>query len=171
MFDVVIETERLRLRPYRQDDLDELAEMLADPVHMAWYPAPFTREQSQAWIDRQLERYAANGFGLFVAELRADGSFAGTIGPTFQEVDGERRVEIGWHVRPALKGRGLAVEGGDASRAWVFETLGVDHVVSLIRPENAASRRVAEKLGMTIGRETEHAALPHLVYRSDRPAT
>jgi RimJ/RimL family protein N-acetyltransferase len=168
VFDVVIETERLRLRPYRQDDLDDLAEMFADPVHMAWYPSPFTREQSQAWVDRQLERYDSNGFGLLIAELREDGTFAGTIGPTYQEVEGERRVEIGWHIRPALKGRGLAVEGGDATRRWAFERLGVDHVISLIRPENIASRRVAEKLGMRIERETDHANLKHLVYRSDR---
>jgi [ribosomal protein S5]-alanine N-acetyltransferase len=170
VFDVVIETERLLLRPYRQDDLDDLAEMFADPDHMAWYPAPFTREESQAWIDRQFDRYERDGFGLFVAQLLSDGGFAGTIGPTIQEVEGDPRVEIGWHVRPALKGRGLAVEGGDAARAWAFANLDVDHVISLIRPENTASRRVAEKLGMTIERETDRANLRHHVYRSDRPA-
>jgi len=170
MFDAVIETERLRLRPYRHDDLEALAEMFADPVHMEWYPTAFSREQTQAWIDRQFERYENDGFGLFVAELLEDGRFAGTLGPTVQHVEGERRVEIGWHIRPALKGRGLAVEGGGAARAWAFANLDVDHVISLIRPENHASRRVAEKLGMTIERETDHANLPHYVYRSDRPA-
>ena len=168
MFDVVIETERLRLRPYRQDDLDDLAEMFADPIHMAWYPGPFTRAQAQAWIDKQFERYERDGFGLFVAELLEDGGFAGTVGPTVQQVEGEPRVEIGWHIRPALKGRGLAVEGGEASRSWAFANLDVDHVISLIRPENTASRRVAEKLGMHIERETDHAGLKHYVYRSDR---
>ena len=168
-FDVVLQTERLRLRPYRQEDLDDLAAMFADPEHMRWYPSAFSREQSQAWIDRQVSRYEDDGFGLFLAELREDGSFAGTLGPTVQTVEGERRVEIGWHIRPSLKGRGLAVEGGDASRSWAFAALDVDHVISLIRPENHPSRRVAEKLGMTIERETEHAGLPHLVYRSERP--
>ena len=169
MFDVVIETERLRLRPYRPDDVEDLAAMFADPVHMEWYPSAFTREQSQAWVDKQFQRYEDDGFGLFVAELLPDGGFAGTLGPTVQQVEGEPRVEIGWHIRPALKGRGLAVEGGDASRSWVFANLDVDHVISLIRPENTPSCRVAEKLGMTIERETEHAGLPHLVYRSERP--
>jgi len=169
-FDVVLETERLRLRPYRTDDLDDLAEMFGDPEHMRWYPSAFTREQSQAWIDRQFQRYAEDGFGLFLAELRDDGTFAGTLGPTVQTVEGERRVEVGWHIRPALKGRGLAVEGADAARSWAFETLEVDHVISLIRPENAASRRVAEKLGMSIERETMHADLRHYVYRGGRPS-
>jgi [ribosomal protein S5]-alanine N-acetyltransferase len=169
VFDVVIETERLILRPYRQDDLDDLAPMFADPEHMRWYPAPFTREQSQAWIDKQFERYERDGFGLFVVELLDGGGFAGTVGPTMQQVDGEPRVEIGWHIRPALKGRGLAVEAGDAARAWAFANLDVDHVISLIRPENTASCRVAGKLGMTIERETDHANMKHYVYRSDRP--
>lgn len=170
-FDVVLETERLRLRPYRTDDVDDLAEMFADAEHMRWYPSAFTREQSQAWIDRQFQRYAEDGFGLFLAELRDDGAFAGTLGPTVQNVEGERRIEIGWHIRPALKGRGLAVEGADAARAWAFGELEVDHVISLIRPENIASRRVAEKLGMSIERETLHADLRHVVYRSERPPT
>ena len=170
-FDVVLETERLRLRPYRADDLDDLAEMFADAEHMRWYPSAFTREQTQAWIDRQFQRYVEDGFGLFLAELREGTAFAGTIGPTVQTVEGERRVEIGWHIRPWLKGRGLAVEGADAARSWAFETLGVDHVISLIRPENTASRRVAEKLGMSIERETIHADLRHYVYRGERPST
>jgi ribosomal-protein-alanine N-acetyltransferase len=169
VFDVVIETERLILRPYRQDDLNDLAPMFADPEHMRWYPAPFTREQSQAWIDKQFERYERDGFGLFVVELLDGGGFAGTVGPTMQQVDGEPRVEIGWHIRPALKGRGLAVEAGDAARSWAFANLDVDHVISLIRPENTASCRVAGKLGMTIERETDHANMKHYVYRSDRP--
>jgi ribosomal-protein-alanine N-acetyltransferase len=169
VFDVMIETERLLLRPYRQDDLDDLALMFADPEHMRWYPAPFTREESQAWIDKQFERYERDGFGLFVVELLENGGFAGTVGPTMQQVEGEPRVEIGWHIRPALKGRGLAVEAGDAARAWAFANLDVDHVISLIRPENTASCRVAEKLGMTIERETDHAHMKHYVYRSDRP--
>ena len=168
MFDVELETARLRLRPYRPDDLDDLAVMFSDPVHMRWYPSPFTREETQAWMDRQGTRYQEDGFGLFIMELLEDGRFAGTAGPTIQDVDGERLVEIGWHVRPGLKGLGLAPEAGAASRDWVFESQDVDHVISLIRPENTGSVRVAEKLGFRIDRETERAGFLHRVYRFDR---
>jgi len=115
VFDVVIETERLRLRPYRQDDLDDLAAMFADPVHMEWYPSPFSREMTQAWIDKQFERYEHDGFGLFVVEELDGDGFAGTVGPSIQEVDGERLVEIGWHIRPGLKERG-----------WIFFIHAID---------------------------------------------
>ena len=169
VFDVVLETKRLRLRPYRQEDLDDLAEMFGDPEHMTWYPAPFTREETRAWMDRQAARYRDDGFGLFVLELLADGRFAGTAGPTIQDVDGERLVEIGWHVRPALKGRGLAPEAGAAARDWAFANTDVDHVISLIRPENVGSVRVAEKLGFRVDRETVRAGFRHRVYRFDRP--
>jgi RimJ/RimL family protein N-acetyltransferase len=168
MFDAHIETERLRLRPYRQDDLDDLAAMFADPEHMRWYPAPFTRDETQRWIDRQFSRYETDGFGLFVVEELDDG-FAGTVGPTTQDVDGEALVEIGWHIRPGRKGRGYAVEAGEASRDWAFEHLEIDHVISLIRPENVGSNRVARKLGFQVDRETTRADFRHFVYRFDRP--
>lgn len=170
MFDVVLETERLRLRPYRREDFDDLAEMFADGEHMRWYPSAFGPEQTREWMDRQFARYREDGYGLFILELLEGGDFAGTAGPTMQDVDGDRLVEIGWHVRPALKGRGLAGEAGSASRAWAFANLDVDHVISLVRPENEPSRRVAEKLGFRIDRETDRYGYRHLVYRFDRPS-
>jgi [ribosomal protein S5]-alanine N-acetyltransferase len=170
MFDAVIQTARLRLRPYRQADLDDLATMFADPEHMRWYPTPFTREETQGWIDRQFSRYENDGFGLFLVEELGAGGFAGTVGPSTQDVDGESLVEIGWHIRSGLKGRGYAAEAGEASRTWAFEHLEIDHVISLIRPENVGSNRVAQKLGFRVDRETTRAGFRHFVYRSDRLA-
>ena len=163
-----LETERLRLRTYRTQDVDDLAPMFADPEHMRFYPAPFDRERTVAWIARQLERYRQDGFGLWVAELREDGAFVGTIGPAMQEVEGERLVEIGWHVRPGLKGSGYAPEAAAAARDWVFANLEVGHLISLILPENTPSARVAEKIGMHVEREADFKGLLHRVYRIDR---
>jgi RimJ/RimL family protein N-acetyltransferase len=73
MFDVGLETERLRLRPHRREDFDDLAPMFADPEHMRHYPVPFTREETATWIERQFERYRDDGFGLWVIEDRATG--------------------------------------------------------------------------------------------------
>lgn len=168
--DVVVETERLRLRSYRAGDVDDLAAMLGDAEHMRFYPSVFTREQTVAWIDRQLERYVQDGFGLWIAEDRVTGGFLGTVGPALQTVEGVDEVEIGWHVRPERKGTGIAPEAGAAARDWVFANLDVDHVISLILPENAPSARVAEKLGMRVDREADFKGYRHNVWRLDRPA-
>jgi RimJ/RimL family protein N-acetyltransferase len=163
-----LETERLRLRTCRMQDVDDLAPMFADPEHMRFYPGPFTRAESEAWIARQLERYRQHGFGLWIAEDRSSEGFVGTIGPALQEVEAEALVEIGWHVRPGLKGSGYAPEAAAAARDWAFMNLEVGHLISLILPENAPSARVAEKIGMHVEREADYKGVRHRVYRVDR---
>lgn len=163
-----LETERLVLRPYRQDDLDDLHTMFSDPEHMRWYPAPFDRETSQAWLERQIEGYRSRGFALWVVEERGTGAFLGTAGPTVQVVEETEEVEIGWHTRPGRKGEGIAPEAGAAAMDWAFANLDVEHLISLVRPENVPSCRVAEKLGMHVDREADHKGLLHRIYRLDR---
>jgi RimJ/RimL family protein N-acetyltransferase len=163
-----LETERLRLRPYRLEDLDDLYAMFSDPEHMTWYPAPFDRDGTRAWADRTFERYRDDGFGLWIVEDRATGAFLGTVGPTVQLVDDVEHVEIGWHTRPGRKGEGIAPEAAAAAMDWAFETLELDHVISLVRPENTGSNRVAQKLGMRVDREVDRNGMRHYVYRIDR---
>jgi RimJ/RimL family protein N-acetyltransferase len=79
-------------------------------------------------------------------------------------------VEIGWHTRPGRKGEGIAPEAASAARDWAFANLDVDHLISLVRPENEASARVAEKIGMRVDREVDHKGLRHRVYRIGREA-
>jgi len=166
-----LETERLRLRPYADDgsDLDALQAVLGDPVSMRWYPAPFDRDATTRWIDRQLERYMADGTGLLAVEERATGEVIGDCGPSFQDVDGESLLELGWHIRGDRQGRGFATEAGAACRDWAFAELRPAFLISLIRPENIGSWRVAEKLGFEIWRGTIRAGWGHLVYRLDPP--
>jgi RimJ/RimL family protein N-acetyltransferase len=163
-----LETERLRLRPYRLEDLDDLYAMFSDPQHMRWYPAPFDRETTLAWLERQIEGYRTRGFALWIVEDRGTSAFLGTAGPTLQLVEGVGEVEIGWHTRPGRKGEGIAPEAGAAARDWAFANLEVDHLISLVRPENRPSGRVAEKIGMHVDREVDHKGLRHRVYRIDR---
>lgn len=166
--DFQLETERLRLRRYRYEDLEDLHAMLSDAEHMRWYPAAFDRRAATAWLERTLQSYEARGFGLLIVEDRATGEFLGTAGPTIQVVEGMDEVEIGWHTRPGRKGEGIAPEAAAATRDWAFLTLDVDHLISLVRPENMASARVAEKLGMRADREVDYKGLRHRVYRIDR---
>jgi ribosomal-protein-alanine N-acetyltransferase len=166
--DFLLETERLRLRAYRREDAEALAPMFADAEHMRYYPSTHSRQETDVWVERNLDRYRDDGFGLWIVEDRSTGEIVGTVGPTIQVVEGVREVEIGWHVRPGWKGRGVAPEAASAARDWAFANLDVDHVISLVRPENAPSARVAEKIGMHVDREVEFKGLPHLVYRIDR---
>jgi [ribosomal protein S5]-alanine N-acetyltransferase len=163
-----LETERLLLRPYRLEDLDDLHAMFSDPEHMRWYPEPFSREGSLEWLERQIARHETRGYALWIVEDRRAGAFLGTAGPSLVTIEGADEVEIGWHTRPGRKGEGIAPEAGAAARDWAFANLEVDHLIALVRPENHPSGRVAEKIGMHVDREGDYKGLRHLVYRIDR---
>jgi RimJ/RimL family protein N-acetyltransferase len=166
--DFLLETQRLRLRTYRQDDLEDLHAMFSDPEHMRWFPAPFDLETSKAWLERQIEGDRTRGFALWIVEDKHSGEFLGTAGLTVPIVEEVEEVEIGWHTRPGNKGQGIATEAGGASRDWAFANLDVDHLISLVRPENESSCRVAEKIGMRVDREVDYKGVLHRVYRIDR---
>ena len=168
--DLVLETERLWLRRYRDEDVEGLFAVIGDAQTMRYYPRPYTRPETVGWIRRQQERYRRDGFGLYAMVLKASDTFVGDCGPVVQRVDGVDEVELGWHVNRAWWNEGLATEAGAACRDRAFETLLVTHVISLIRPVNGASRRVAQKLGMAIRRRVTWAGLPHDVWWLDRPS-
>ncbi len=166
----VLETARLRLRHMTLDDLDFVAEMLADPEVMRFYPHPYERDEAAEWLRRQRDRYVDHGHGLWLVEERASGSPVGQVGLLMQEVDGDELPEIGYLLHRPYWGRGYATEAARATRDHAFETLAYAHVISLVRPENLPSRAVAERIGMRVRGETEHAGLDHLVFGLDRDA-
>jgi [ribosomal protein S5]-alanine N-acetyltransferase len=167
-----LETTRLRLRPFAVDlsDAEAFFEVVGDPVSMRWYLSPFDRDMTRRWIERQLEHYETDGTGLLVIEDRETGDLLGDCGPSLQEVDGETLLELGWHVLRARQGEGIATEAGQACRDRAFAAMRPPFLISLIRPENIASRRVAEKLGFEVWHGTIKAGWGHLVYRLDPPA-
>ncbi len=149
----MLETDRLRLRPFVRDDLDETAAMLGDPETMRYYPAPKSREESLGWIEWNLRLYAEHGFGLWVLELKETGEFAGDCGLIPQTIEGSEEIEIGYHVVRRLWRRGLASEAAAACRDHARDVLGLQRVVSIINPENVPSQGVARKIGMELDRE------------------
>lgn len=142
------DTERLRFREMTPADLDPMAELLGDPEVMAYYPAPKNRDGAAKWIAWNQANYAQHGYGLWIIETR-DGAFLGDCGLTWQKINEDStELEVGYHVRPELQGRGYATEAAAACRDYAREVLQAPRLVALIHPENTASRRVAEKIGM-----------------------
>jgi [ribosomal protein S5]-alanine N-acetyltransferase len=160
----IIETSRLILREFSADDADALALVLSDAETMRFYPAPLDRAGVEGWIARNLDRYAKDGHGLWAMILKLTGEVIGDCGLTIQNVGGLQEIEIGYHVRRDHWGRGLASEAARACRDFGFAHLPAERLISLIRPENLPSRRVAEKNGMTVWKEVMWTSLPHLVY-------
>jgi len=181
---VRLETARLTLRPFGEQDRAPFAAMNADPEVMRFFPATLTRAQSDAGIDRWNAGLSINGFQFLAMETRLDRQFAGVIGLAALDDDlraaipGSPRVEIGWRLPRIMWGMGLAPEGAAACLefAWVGPCL--SEVVALTCTGNAPSRRVMEKLGMTRDRNddfghprlpAEHPLRPHVLYRIANP--
>lgn len=141
-------TARLRFREMGEADLDAMAALLGDPEVMRFYPAPKSRGEARGWIDWNVRNYRDHGHGLWIVEDH-EGRFVGDCGLTWQPVNGVRRLEVGYHVVPALQGRGLATEAASACRDAARDVLGSPELIALVHPENTASRRVAEKIGMS----------------------
>ncbi len=197
----ILETSRLLLREFAPQDVDALAEILSDPETMRYYPAPYDRAGVEQWIERNRQRYRDDGVGLWAMEFsktsdfdtpgfgdlapevqdsemqafKAQGSefnkVIGDCGIIVQQVEGEPFYEIGYHLRRDLWGRGLATEAAIACRDWAFSHLQTERVISLIRPENLPSRRVAKRVGMGIWKQVNWRGLPHYVYSIQKPPT
>ena len=147
---IIATSDRLTLRELTLDDVDALLEVLGDPIAMEHYPAPKTRAATEGWIEWARESYERNGFGLWAVERSADGAFLGDCGPMLQPVEGELVPEIGYHFVRREWGQGYATEAASACRDLVLGPLGFARVVSIVSPENLASRRVAEKVHETM---------------------
>jgi RimJ/RimL family protein N-acetyltransferase len=165
---IVLVTERLWLRHFAPDDLDEMASILTDPETMQYYPRPFTRDEAGTWIAQNIERYETDGFGLWVIVSKKTGEFLGDCGPVRRFVDERDEVEIGWQVKRSHWRQGIASEAGAGCRDYAFGPLGLSRVISLIRPENVPSRGVAEKIGMAIEKTIDYKGMTHHVYALER---
>ncbi len=146
-------TQRLTFREMTADDIDDMAALLGDSDVMRYYPRPKDREEALAWIEWNQRLYRDNGFGLWLITLRATGEFVGDCGLTPQDVEETTDIEIGYHVRAELQGRGYATEAAAACRDYARNVLNLDRLITIIAPDNVPSQRVAIKLGLTLERE------------------
>jgi [ribosomal protein S5]-alanine N-acetyltransferase len=164
----VLETKRLTLREMNLDDVDDLLGVLSNPESMKFYSKPFDRRMTQMWIERNIQRYAQHGFGLWAIILKESGKLIGDCGLVVQEVDGVEEIEIGYHIHRDLWRQGFATEAAQVCCDYGFNHLEFDKLVSLINPANMASRRVAEKIGMRMLKEMEWRDQPICIYAVKR---
>lgn len=165
----VLETERLALRELTLGDLDFVSAMLADAEVMRYYPQTYSRDEAAAWIQRQCERYARDGHGLWLVECKQTGEPVGQVGLSIQDVEGGSEPEIGYLIHRPFWRRGYAYEAAAATRELAFGALGKRRVVSLVRPINVPSQAVARKLGMRPEGTTTFRGFEHLVYALELP--
>lgn len=146
-----IETKRLRLRAWREEDLQPFARMNADPEVMKYFPYRYSLDETRAWIARAQAQFAEHGWGNWAVELKETATFIGVVGLNQVGIEAHftPAVEVAWRLEPAHWGQGLATEGARAALDLAFGTLGLAEVVSYTTHPNLASRRVMEKLGMT----------------------
>ena len=175
----MIETERLLLRRWKEEDREPFYRVNSDPRVMEFMPECLTRAESGQLFERINEHFRKHGFGLFAAELRKEQLFIGFIGlavPSFK-AHFTPCVEIGWRLAADHWGRGLATEGAEAVAEHVFTELALEELVSFTVAANSRSRRVMEKIGMThnAADDFDHPNLPeghplrrHVLYRMRR---
>jgi [ribosomal protein S5]-alanine N-acetyltransferase len=151
----MLETPRLLLTEIGPGDLDDIARLYADPEVMRFIGdgSPDGREASAAWVDRAVNHWREHGFGTWCVRLRSTDEFMGRASLTKQKFEGGRDAEIGYLLATAYWGQGYATEAAKAVRDHAVDFLGFRRLVALIDADNAASKRVAIKLGMAYERK------------------
>lgn len=174
---IEIETQRLRLRQWRAADCAPFAALNADPVVMTHFPAPLTRQASDAMLERCASLIAARGWGFWAVELKAEGAFIGLAGLHVPDarLPCAPCVEIGWRLAAAHWRQGYATEAAGAALDVAFDRLGLDEVVSFTSLGNRRSQAVMQRLGMVPSGHFAHPALAedsplrvHCLYRLSR---
>jgi RimJ/RimL family protein N-acetyltransferase len=159
----VIETERLKLRRWRADDIAPNTAMLSDPIAGRFITSdgkPIT-DALVGWRNAAIMagHWELHGVGMFVVEEKSNGAFAGRVGPW--SPPGWPGFEVGWGIASGFRGKGYAVEAARAAIDWSFATFEIDRIIHCIDRQNSASQGVARRLGAEKGREMDlfgHAA-------------
>lgn len=164
-----LDTERLRLRPWREEDHLALHELMQDDDVVRFINDGRRPTLAEAWrmVSGWVGHWALRGYGAWAAEERTSGQLVGRIG--FINPVGWPGLELGYMLGKPFWGRGYATEGGRAALTWGFGERGFDRVISLIDPANTPSIAVATRLGETRAGEAELLGHQLRVYAIDRP--
>ena len=162
-----LETERLRFRTWRASDFDTY-KTWTTRMEIMRYLGGKTFDEIQAWrhMAYLVGHWTLFGYGYYVCEEKSSGKMIGRVG--FTNHPAWPGFELGWTIIPEYQGKGYATEAARMMLEYAFTELKQPRVMSLIHPDNAPSRRVAEKLGQKIEGETEVLTMPVLIYAARR---
>jgi RimJ/RimL family protein N-acetyltransferase len=171
-------TERLRLRQWREPDLEPFAHMNVDPRVMEFFPNLLDRAASDAMFERIESKMLANGWGIWAVESKQDKQFIGAVGLQIPDTDLPFLpcVEIAWRLAFDYWGKGYATEAAQGSLRIGFEILELAEIVSFTAVGNCRSRAVMERLHMKKAPDTflhpslppQHPLAEHCLYRLSR---
>jgi [ribosomal protein S5]-alanine N-acetyltransferase len=162
-------TDRLTFREMVAEDFNFLHSMLGDPEVMRFYPRVLDREGAQDWLDRMMARQERDGHSFWLVANKTSGEPIGQAGLLNQEVDGVVEAEIGYMLARSKWQNGYAREAAVAVRDYAFNQLGKQRVISLIRPVNIPSQRVALSYGAKPEKLVRWRDYEHLVFAFARP--
>lgn len=165
---MLIETNRLKLKPMCNDNFNDLKLLLQDSEVMYAYEHPFSDEECKTWFNNQLDRYKQEGYGLLGVFLKEDNTFIGQAGITKQNVNDEIVDEIGYLLKKEYWKKGYAIECAKALKEYGFNTLNLQKMYSIIRDNNTSSQNVAKRNNMTktitLLKHYYNIDMPHYVY-------
>ena len=166
-----LETQRLILREFHQEDLHQLAPILTNPKVMKFSPTGILSvSQVQAKIDSFINSYKEFGFGKWAVIFKDSNQLIGYCGIAVEQIDKVDEREIGYRLDPEFWGRGLATEAALTTLQYGFEQLKFPYILGIVERKNVASVRVLEKLGMKYNRETVFHGVKMDIYQvSDAP--
>ena len=155
MKNYIIETDQLALRELTMDDFEVWHHILSDQETMQYYPRAFDEDKTKSCIDWNLANYDKYGFGLWAVILKESNQFIGDCGITMQNIHGDGNLfpEIGYHIDKQYWRKGYATQAAKACLRYAFENNGFDEVFSYQKWTNIPSRKVAEKMGMSLREE------------------
>jgi len=163
-------TPRLILRAFTEEDITRLHRLLSERDVLRYFPKvdPPSRDRVEKMVTGLLEHWEERGYGLWAVESRSGTELMGRCGLQYLVDTGE--VEVDFILGKRYWGEGFATEAGRASLRYGFEDLGLECVVGIVHPENKASQRVLEKLGMNFIEQREYFGMQCHRYVIERPS-
>jgi len=160
----MLKTKRLILREMVEDDLEDFLEIFSDPVAMQYFNVIFDHDRMAAWVRSNLDHQQQHGFSLMTVVRKDTGEVIGDCGLETDEIEGELTVGIGFDFKRRIWNQGYATEAAAAVRDYGFTEFGFAKLSAWIDPENVASRRVAEKIGMTVEKQVYRGKKQYAIY-------
>lgn len=158
-------TERLLAAPLRADDFETLCALHRDPAVMATLGGVRSEERTRAYLEENLAHWREHGFGLWIFRDRVSGAFAARGGLRHVVLEGRAEVEVTYALAQEAWGKGFATEIAAAAVDVGFRRLALPDIVAFALPDNHASRRVMEKVGLRYERDIVHHDARHVLYR------